>query len=494
MGEWWSSATVEGWSGYVLQHKLKNLKTKIKEWKGYSMRGSGEAVKVLEADLQNVMSRLEVEGPSNELRIQRIEILGALWDNFRREESIWRQKSRLRWLKEGDKNTSFFHSICRARQSRKSINSLVVYGQLVMDPTAIKLAIIDHFKSFFAKEDKSRPTLRCSNLPKLSRAEATELEVPFSEEEIWEVIKSCDGNRAPGPDGFNLAFFKHFWPVIKEDVIRFFAEFHETGRLVRGLNAAFICLIPKQNQPESVVDYRPINLIGSAYKLISKVLAARLKLVMPKLLTPNQFAFTQGRQIADCIVIANEVVDFMKKKSEGGFLLKIDFAKAYDNIDWGFLLDVLAAMKFGYKWIKWMRSCISTASLAILVNGSPTDFFSIEKGLRQGDPLSPFLFNLCANGLSCMLNQLLEDNRFSGVRMGPELRLNHLQFADDTLLFCENDFDQVDLLCNTLLAFLFASGLKINMSKSTLIGCNIPDSIVEAVAEFYGWSTGKLPV
>lgn len=107
--------------------------------------------------------------------------------------------------------------------------------------------------------------------------------------------------------------------------------------------------------------------------------------------------------------------------------------------------------------IGWMRNCISTTSLAILVNGSPTDFFNIEKGLRQGDPLSSFLFNICANGLSCMLNQLLEDTSFSGVKLGADLRLNNLQFADETLLFCENDEEQLDLLCNTLLAFLFAS-------------------------------------
>lgn len=118
------------------------------------------------------------------------------------------------------------------------------------------------------------------------------LEEPFSEEEIWEVVKTCDGNKAPGPDGFNLNFFKHFWPVLKMDIFRFFEEFHHSGKLVKGLNAAFICLIPKCNKPELVADYRPISLIGSAYKLISKVLAARLKSVMPRLISPNQFAFT----------------------------------------------------------------------------------------------------------------------------------------------------------------------------------------------------------
>lgn len=151
-------------------------------------------------------------------------------------------------------------------------------------------------------------------------------------------------------------------------------------------------------------------------------------------------------------------------------------------------------MKFGEKWILWMKTCISTASLAVLVNGSPTEFFNIEKGLRQGDPLSPFLFNICANGLSCMLNQLLDDALFCGVKIGGDLHINHLQFADDTLLFCESELSQIDLLCNTLLTFLFASGLRINMGKSTLIGCNMSEAIVERVASFYGWSIGNFPL
>lgn len=141
-----------------------------------------------------------------------------------------------------------------------------------------------------------------------------------------------------------------------------------------------------------------------------------------------------------------------------------------------------------------MRSCISMATLSILVNDSSTEFFKMEKGLRQGGPLSPFLFNLCVNGLSCMLNQLLGDFLFSGVRIEPGLALNHLQFADDTLLFCENDEEQIDLLCNALLSFLFASGLKVNFQKTTLIGCNVEDHEVARVAGLYGWRIRRFPL
>lgn len=153
-------------------------------------------------------------------------------------------------------------------------------------------------------------------------------------------------------------------------------------------------------------------------------------------------------------------------------------------------------MNFGAKWMSWIRSCVSTASLAVLVNGSPSAFFDIEKGLRQGDPLSPLLFNICVNGLSNMLNQLLGvlgENLFSGIKIGEGFRLNHLQFTDDRLLFCENDDFQLELLCHTLFAFMFASGLKLNMSKSMLFGCNLEDGGVTRAAIPFGWAVGTIP-
>lgn len=175
-------------------------------------------------------------------------------------------------------------------------------------------------------------------------------------------------------------------------------------------------------------------------------------------------------------------------------ILKVDFSKAYDQVDWEFLIDILHEMQFGLKWITWMKNCISTASLAVLVNGSPTDFFAIEKGLRQGDPLSPLLFNLYANELSCLLNQFLNGENFSGIRISQNFALNHLQFADDTILFCENNEQQLENLCNLLVSFLFASGLKVNYAKSMLIGCNIPDEEVRRLADQFGWSVGTLPI
>ncbi|XP_057419024.1 uncharacterized protein LOC130713256 [Lotus japonicus] len=338
----------------------------------------------------------------------RMKALENLWQAYGMEESKWIQKARIKWIKEGDKNTAFFHRIHKTRREKQNISKLNIGAQ--------------------------------------------------------------------------------------DDVFALFADFHESGRVTRGMNAAFITLMPKQKEGNSISDFWPISLIGSTYKLIAKVLAARLQREMPKLITGNQFAFVPGRQIVDCISIANEIADLMIRKEEGGLLLKVDFAKAYDQVDWDFVINILHEMHFGDKWITWMKNCISTASLAVLVNGSPTDFFAIEKGLRQGDPLSSLLFNLCANGLSCLLNQLLGNENFSGIRVSENLAINHLQFADDTLLFCKNSELQLENICNMLISFLFASGLKVNYGKSMLIGCNIPELEVERLAALHGWSTGVLPI
>ncbi|XP_057432300.1 uncharacterized protein LOC130725057 [Lotus japonicus] len=439
VSQWWCSATVVGWSAYVLQQKLKGLKSVIKEWRGYAGSANREKISALETELQVTMDRLSLEGADITLRQKRLCILDGLWQEFRKEETRWRQKARVKWIREGDRNTSYFHSTCKIRMAKKQISHLVVGGAAVEEPNMIKETIFNHFQNFFTRDNRQRPKIRCTNLPKLSH-------------------EKMHGEASKRP------------------------------------NATFIALIPKHNNPSAVTDFRPISLIGSVYKLVFKVLASRLQGVAPLLVSENQFAFTHGRQISDCILIANEVVDFLKKREGGGFLLKLDFAKAYDNVEWGFLFDILKEMNFGERWINWIRTCVSTATLSILVNGSSTSFFDMEKGLRQGDPLSPLLFNLCANGLSCMLNQLLGEFLFSGVRIGTGLALNHLQFADDTLLFCENDENQIDLLCNALLSFLFASGLKVNLQKTLLIGCNVEASEVERIAGIYGWNIGQLPL
>jgi hypothetical protein len=202
--------------------------------------------------------------------------------------------------------------------------------------------------------------------------------------------------------------------MLKDDVMRFLVEFHRNGRLTKGINSTFIALIPKVDSPQRLNDFRPISLMGSLYKILSKVLANRLRSIMQSVISDSQSAFIKGRQILDGILVANEVVDETRKCNKELLLFKVDFEKAYDSIDWAYLDEVMILMGFPTLWRKWIKECIGTSSAFVLVNGSPTAEFQLERGLRQGDPLSPFLFLLAAEGFRVLMESLTAHNLFSG--------------------------------------------------------------------------------
>ena len=303
--------------------------------------------------------------------------------------------------------------------------------------------------------------------------EAASLEDSFSKNEIWKAISGLNRDKAPGPDGFPLAFWSFSWDFVKNEVIGFFKEFHDNARFVKNLNTTFLVLIPKKQSVEELRDLRPISLVGSLYKILSKVLANRIKRVMDKVISKSQNAFVEGRQILDAVLIANELVDSSLRRKKGGLVCKLDIEKAYDSISWEFLYKVLDKMGFGSRWLSWMKWCISTASFSVIINGSPVGFFQSSRGLRQGDPLSPYLFVIGMEVLSCLINRAVDGNYLSGIRVangrGEDLAISHLLYADDTLIFCEDDLEQLKFLSWILMWFEAMSGLKINLAKSEII-------------------------
>lgn len=202
-----------------------------------------------------------------------------------------------------------------------------------------------------------------------------------------------------------------------------------------------------------------------------------------------------GRQILDGVLIANEVIDCMKSSKSGGIILKVDFEKAYDCVNWDFLQFLLSRMGFGLKWISWIMECVSSALVSVLVNGSPTKEFRMKRGLRQGDPLSPFLFNMVVEGLHLMFEKALEVGLIDGICVGMNgLKISHLQFADDTIVFCLDDVSVVANVKRILCCFELVSGLKINFSKSSIIGVGISAERAIELARVIDCSVGCLPV
>ena len=198
----------------------------------------------------------------------------------------------------------------------------------------------------------------------------------------------------------------------------------------------------------------------------------------------------------DAVLIANEIVDSSLRRKKCGLVCKLDIEKAYDSISWEFLFQVLGRMGFGNWWCSWIKWCISTASFSVLINGSPAGFFLSSRGLRQGDPLSPYLFVIGMEALSCLINWAIEGNYLSGSRIvdgrGEDLSISDLLYADDTLLFCEADIDQLKFISWILMWFEAMSGLKINLFKSEITPIGHVTKLVELASKL-GCKIGSFP-
>ena len=197
------------------------------------------------------------------------------------------------------------------------------------------------------------------------------------------MLAEMEGDKAPGPNGYTMAFFRNCWRVVEADVMAIFKHFHRYSVFEMSLNASFLTLIPKNPNAVNIMEFRPISLVGSVYKLLSKVLANRLRVVLDCLISETQNSFVGGRQILDSVLIANDCLDSRWKCHSSGVVCKLDIEKAYDHVNWDALLYLLNRMGFGLKWREWIKTCISTIRFSVLVNGSPAGFFGSSRGLRQ---------------------------------------------------------------------------------------------------------------
>ena len=320
------------------------------------------------------------------------------------------------------------------------------------------------------------------------------LERPFMEEEIKKAMFDCDGSKTPGPDGYSLAVFQTQWDIVKADILKVFEEFYTSG-IINGIsNETYICLIPKKSNSCRVRDFRPISLVTSLYKIIAKVLAKRLQAVIGETISKYQGAFIARRQILDVVLVANEVVEEYRRGNKGGLVFKIDFEKAYDNVTWDFLDFVLQRKNFGCKWRSWIRGCLLSVSFSVVINGRPRDKFKGFKGLRQGDHFSHFLFTLVADGLSRLVEKATKVGFVKGCKVGRDnVLISHLQFADDTLFFVEPEESSFRNLLLLVRLFGAVSGLKINMTKSLLLGMGVDDVFISSLTKLVGCEVGAWP-
>jgi hypothetical protein len=227
----------------------------------------------------------------------------------------------------------------------------------------------------------------------VSDAENLHLALTFSEQELQVLVQEMKSNTAPGPDGFPVPFFKKFWPLLKLGVLHILNDFI-LGRIdISHLNFGVLSLIPKVQGADSISQFWPIALINVIFKIVSKAMASRLDPIAHRIISPTQTAFIKGRFILDGALALLEIVHELKVKKLGGILLKLDFEKAYDRVNWDFLAEVLHRKGFYIGFVHKISQLVAGGQTAIAINGKVGPFFRNKHGVHQGDPLSPLLFN-----------------------------------------------------------------------------------------------------
>ncbi|GAU20604.1 hypothetical protein TSUD_33400 [Trifolium subterraneum] len=387
------------------------------------------------------------------------------------EEMLWYQKSREQWIKFGDKNSSFFHAQTIIRRKRNKIHRLQLpNGVWTTDSATLQDEAQTYFKNFFSIAQPTHDrTFKEGSHPIIDDTGITTLTCPITKAEVTATLNSMKPFKAPGPDGFQCIFFKQYWHIVGDDIFHLVKTAFSTGNFDHNISNTLIALIPKIDTPKTFKDFRPISLCNIVYKLIAKVLVHRLRPILDNIIGPFQSSFLPGRGTSDNAIVLQEIIHFMKrsKNKKGYAAFKLDLEKAFDNVNWDFLQNCLFDFGFPEITIRLIMHCVTSSTYSILGNGNQLPQFKPTHGLRQGEPLSPYLFIICMEKLSIAINNVVTQKNWDPINLtkqGPSL--SHLLFADDVLLFTKAKNSQINFITELFERFSHASGLKINLSKS----------------------------
>lgn len=286
--------------------------------------------------------------------------------------------------------------------------------------------------------------------------------------------------------------FLELFDVLGNDLRQVVEDSRISRQILASFNSTFIALIPKTDNALSLNEYRPISLCNCIYKVISKIIARRLKVILLDHISEEQFGFLEGRQFHEAIGVAQEGLHSLKTKRLKGVVLKIDLSKAYDKVSFLYIKLLLTHLGFEIAFIRWIMSYISSVSFFVLINGAASPFFHVERGLRQGCPLSPLLFMLVAEDLSRAIKEAKSQGKFKGVQLAQNLFLTHLLFVDDVLIFCSGSRGDLRAIQDIMDLFSKATRMEINAEKSTLTTHLLRPGEVEEIIGIFPFNTVDL--
>ncbi|KAL2253455.1 UNVERIFIED_CONTAM: Retrovirus-related Pol polyprotein from type-2 retrotransposable element R2DM [Sesamum indicum] len=490
--------SVDGTPQFSLCRRLKTLKSTLKAFNKQHYSHISARATEAELALQEAQNRLE----SNPGDVALGDSLGDLRKKavFLAEAArhFFYQKAKIHHLKEGDRNTKFFHDMVKRNVSRNSIGAITrADGTVITAAEDIAQEFVDYYTSLLGTEAHTLPVDDgvFEWGPLLTPEHTMELCRAVTPLEVKDAIFHISDNKAPGPDGYSSCFFKKAWNIVGDQVCRAVLDFFRCGRMLRQLNHTIIALVPKSDHSTYVADYRPISCCNVIYKAIMKIISDRLAPALEHLIDRCQAAFVGGRNITDNIFLAQEMVrQYSRKRISPRCTINIDLRKAFDSVSWTFLSRVLHGYGFPPLFISWIMECVCNSFFSVAMNGSLHGFFPGKKGLRQGDPMSPALFLLSMEYFSRLVKRKTSTSDFNFHPKCEKLKITHLLFADDLMLFSRGDLPSIHILMECLQEFRDVSGLTVNTSKSSIFTAGIHNEELDGILAQTEFARGEMPV
>lgn len=454
--------------------KWELIKYRIRQYSIKYGKEKAQLLKKTETDLEQKFKDLEREQDSLHDSTKEEEIGTKIADIKAQLEEIANYKtkglilrSRVKWYEHGERSTKYFLQLESRNKIQRSVNKLQkIDGTVTTDLKEIlemQASFYEHLYSIkqTKSEKETADYLAQINVPNLDDNEKQECEGLVSLEECKAALKTFKKGKSPGNDGITAEFYQKFWSLFGQHMVDCFNASHRVGELTTTQKQAVITLLDKGKDRTLLKNWRPISLLNTDYKIISKAIANRFTKFLPKLIHSNQVGYVKGRNIAENIRTIADILDYLKDNNLPGAIVNIDFEKAFDSVQWTFMTAVLRKLNFGPSFIGWIETFYANITSCIINKGHTSRYFNVQRGVRQGDPLSPYLFIMM---VEIMARKIRQDKTIHGINIeNRELKL--LQYADDTNGLLK-DTSSVRNFLNTVHEFGQYSGLSLNKDKT----------------------------
>jgi exonuclease III len=444
-----------------------------RETVSYSIRKAKEKrshKKELEKTIENLENLIvittdgDVKDLQDELDVNKTEWAGLVDEEMR--GVIFRSKCN--WIEHGEKSSKYFFSLEKHRNEIKNIQSLDINDKNITDQKEIQT----HIENFYTKlysdttsPEHSNTEIDCDMEALLEDSDRDPLEAEVTIDEMYIALKELPLGKTPGCDGLTTEFYRKFWNILKKPLSECVKTIYKEGKLSLDQRSGIINLIPKTGKNLKLIsNWRPITVLNLDYKIIAKSIANRIKPILPNIINKNQTGFMKNRLIGENIRIVQDTIDYTYLNDINGYLILLDFEKAFDSIKWSFIDRALDKFNFGPNIRKWIKILYTDINSSIINNGHLSQRIYPQRGIRQGCPLSAFLFIICAEILAI---QIRTCEQIKGLNIQNKA-CKIIQFADDTAIIVE-DWESIDQTFNILKEFQNTSGLKVNRSKSQIV-------------------------